>query len=92
MSSNKPEKLKMFEYDDTQLGETVKVKGKSGSDKIEVKIGSGHWQEIDFYKPGDPPPSPPYDPGTNPALSDLDYGYIRGSRWVYINGRWYKIG
>ena len=25
-------------------------------------------------------------------LDDDDFAYIKGSRWVYINGKWYRIG
>lgn len=74
-------KLNMFDYDDPELG-NVKVKGKTSGNDIQVKIGGGSWTDVSEYAGPDPVPSTP----------DAEFGFFRGSRWVYINGKWYRIG
>ena len=81
------DKLKMFDWDDPATGEKVKVKTKAGSNKIEVKIGSAQWKDVDPQTT-----SPPDPPNIDQAvLNVIDYGFFKGSRWVYINGKWYYI-
>lgn len=59
----------------------VKIREKNGIIEIN-EPGGGGWQPLP------PAEDPPADFEVDPRL---DFAYVSGSRWVYINGRWYRI-
>jgi hypothetical protein len=75
-------KLNLFDYDDPELGKVMIKEKEDGSSVIEVKIQGNQWQDVSEYN----------GPNPTPPTPDAEFGLFRGSRWVYINGKWYKIG
>lgn len=60
----------------------VKIREKNGIIEINEPGTSGGWTELTEVTTG--------TPGLD--LNNDDFVYITGaSRWVYINGRWYRI-
>ncbi len=63
----------------------VQIKIKAGVPSVLLK--GGGWRPLQAEALGFCPPG--FDGST---LTEDDLVYRKGSRWVYINGRWYKIG
>ena len=64
-------------------GKDVEIKLKIRGQKIVpcIKRKNGKWKKL---KSSSGP--------SNPSMSNCTFAYYTGSRWVYINGKWYKIG
>ena len=84
--------MKIEIFDDERGGKIEIEKKVTSSDhieKIEVKLNG-----VDLECPNDPTHPKKYRKLTDPEGDehDLLFAISAGSRWVYINGRWYKIG
>ena len=60
---------------------------KSGNVRLCVRKKNGKWKKLSDQN-GPPITAQAPDGST----VELEFGYATGSRWVFINGRWYKIG